>query len=150
MKLWKPALLLTVVSAPLFAGALTLQIEDSMAVPEAKAMGAVLTARITACHSPEKTVVKAIAEGIVDGKRESIAVNVVPLSTPGTFAIKRDWPSNGNWVIRLVASNPDYKNYKTGLIVSMSGDVIETASVKHFSREPLSQDADELLKPTAI
>ena len=145
MNIWKTSLL-AAVAAPLFAGALTLQIADPAGNAEAKQNGAVLVARITACHSPGKTVVSASAEGLVDGKRQTIAVKVIPLATPGTFAVRRDWPAQGNWAVRLTASNPDYKDYQTGLIVPMNGDTFEWTAVQHLYRQPLAQDADAVLR----
>jgi hypothetical protein len=145
MKLWKSTIVLALSALPLLAGGLTLETTNPASNPEAMSMGAVLTARITACHSPEKTVVTATAEGFVDGSRRAIPLKVIALHTPGTFAIKREWPETGNWVVRLVASNPDYGTYKTGVVVPASGNTIEWAAAKHFYREPVAADSDSLL-----
>ena len=145
MNLCKSAFVLALSGYPLFAGALTLETSNPASNPEAGAIGAVLTARITACRSPEKTVVTATAEGYVNGSRRSIPIAVIALHEPGTFAFRREWPAKGTWAIRLVASNPDYRNYKTGVVVPMTGGTVEWAAAKHFYREPISADADAFL-----
>ena len=74
---------------------------------------AVLVARISAGHSPERTTVTATAEGVVNGIRKTIPLKVIPLSTAGTFAVTREWPEEGTWAVKMIATNPDYKDYAT-------------------------------------
>ena len=145
MKLWKVTFALAVSVIPMMAGALTLETADPASNPEAMAIGAVLTARITACHSPQKTTVQASAEGMVQGVRRSVPVTVIALHTPGTFAVKRQWPETGIWAIRLSAWNPDYSNYKTGVVVPMEGNTFKWPAAQHLYREPLASDADAFL-----
>ena len=132
-------------TAPVFGGALTLQASDPAGNAEALAKHAVVIARITACHSPEKTTVTATAEGIVGGKRQSIPLKVMYLSTPGTFAVAREWPKEGAWAVQMIATNPDYKDYATAVIVPLRHEAIEWASVKHVYHAPVAADIDPLL-----
>lgn len=126
---WKPVVALCMLAAPLFAGALLLQIGNPAANPEALAKHAVVVARITACHSPEKTTVTATAEGLVNGVRKTIPLKVIPLSTAGTFAVTREWPEEGVWVVKMIATNSDYKNYASGVVVPLQGGVGQLASI---------------------
>jgi hypothetical protein len=129
----------------LLAGALTLEIGNPTANPEALSKHAVLVARTTACHSPEQTSMTATAEGVVDGQRRSIPLKLIPLSTPGTFAITREWPSGGTWAIKIVARNPEYKDYATGALVRSDANSIEWASVKHYFHEPTNGEVAAML-----
>jgi hypothetical protein len=129
----------------LLAGALMLEIGNPTANPEALSKHAVLVARTTACHSPEQTSMTATAEGVVDGQRRSIPLKLIPLSTPGTFAITREWPSGGTWAIKIVARNPEYKDYATGALVPSDARSIEWASVKHYSHEPTNGEVAAML-----
>ncbi len=131
--------------APLLAGALMLEVGNPVANPEAKARNAVLVARITACHSPEKTSVTATAEGLVDGNRQSIPLTVIRLSTPGTFAVKHEWPRRGTWAVKMVATNPDYKDYATGILAPGNGDSFEWAAVKRYTHAPTAEDLEAVL-----
>lgn len=103
--------------APLFAGALLLEVGNPASNPEALKNHAILAARITACHSPGETTLTATAEGLVNGMRKSIPLKVISLSTAGTFAVTREWPNEGIWVIQLVATNPEYRDYATSVLV---------------------------------
>ena len=60
----KIILALPVLTAPLWAGGMWLQVGNPAANAEATAKQAVLVARITACHAPEKTALTATAEGL--------------------------------------------------------------------------------------
>ncbi len=130
---------------PLFAGALTVEIGNPAANPEALSKHAVLVARTTACRSPEKTSLTATAEGVIEGQRRSIPLTLIPLSSPGTFAVVNEWPSSGAWAIKIVARNPDYQNYATGAIAPVNATSVEWASVKHYFHEPTAQEVAAIL-----
>lgn len=135
--------LLTALS--LLAGALVVEIGNPAANPEALSKHATLVARTTACHSPEKTSMTATAEGLVDGQRRSIPLKLIPLSAPGTFAITHEWPSSGTWAVKIVARNPDYKDYATGVLVRFNGGSEEWSSVKHYFHEPTNSEIAAML-----
>jgi hypothetical protein len=132
----KHLLVLSMLAAPLFGGALVLDIGNPSANPEALARHAVLVARMTACNSPEKTTVTASAEGMVDGMRKSIPLKIVPLSAAGTYAITREWPAQGSWVVRMIATNPEYKDYAASVLVPLNDGALQWASVRHYYRHP--------------
>ena len=41
------------------------------------------------------------AEGIVNGARRSIALRFEATPHPNTFALRRQWPTEGTWVLRI-------------------------------------------------
>jgi hypothetical protein len=41
------------------------------------------------------------AEGLVDGSRRSIALRFDTTGRPGVFAVRRQWPSDGTWLLRI-------------------------------------------------
>ena len=43
----------------------------------------------------------ASAEGLVDGKRQSVALRIEPTSQPNLYAVRRQWPAAGAWVVRV-------------------------------------------------
>jgi hypothetical protein len=45
--------------------------------------------------------VTASAEGLVAGARRSIALQLDATSRPGVFAVRRQWPSEGTWIVRV-------------------------------------------------
>jgi len=70
-------------------------------------------------------------------------LKVIPLSSAGMFAVTREWPEHGTWAVKMVATNPDYKNYATGVVVPIQGGVEQLAAVKHYYHVPT--DAEVLL-----
>jgi hypothetical protein len=137
MKLFcKPLFALSILTIPLFAGALLLEVGNPPSNPEAMKNHAVLVARITACHSPGETTVTATAEGVVNGMRKSIPLKVISLSTAGTFAVTREWPNEGTWAIKLVATNPEYRDYATSVLVPIRSDSVQLSAAKHYFHKP--------------
>jgi hypothetical protein len=137
-------------ASPLLAGALLLRVADPQTNREAQAKHAIVMAQMTSCHSPERTVVSATAEGILAGKRTTLPLKVIKLSTPGMFAVAQEWPSEGVWVVRMVVANPEYKDYATGLVVPVSKDTWIRASAKEFFRAPTDDDVSSALKQTTL
>jgi hypothetical protein len=134
-----------IVAPTLFAGALVLQIGDPAANPEAQQRNAVLIARVTACKSPAETTVTATAEGSENGVRRSIPLKISSLTTAGTFAIARQWPEQGAWVVKLIATNPEYKNYSTGVLVPFEKTTLQWAAIKHFFHSPTDSEVTAML-----
>jgi len=138
--IYKPLIGVSILALPLLAGALRLEVSDVAGNPEAQLKHAVLVARTTACQSPEKTTITATAEGIVNGVRRSIPLKVIPLATAGTFAVSREWPAQGAWAVKLVAANPEYKNYSTGIVVPFDNDSPRLAAVQHYYHAPTDME----------
>ena len=136
LKLLSAAFAASVLAAPTFAGSLLLEAVNPRTNPEAMAKNAAVVVLMTACHSPEKTTVTATAEGLVGGRRQTIPLQVINLSRPGTYAVRRDWPSDGAWTIRMIARNPDYKDYATGITIPTRGDGFSQDQVQHFVVKP--------------
>ena len=89
----------------LFAGGFYLQLGNPEANTEAKKANAVLVIQATGCHDPATATLSATAVGVVNGKRQSIPLQVTKLSGAGEFALTQQWPKEGKWVIELVARN---------------------------------------------
>lgn len=143
--LQKTLLAVSVLSAPLWAGSMWLEIGNPAANPEATAKQAVLVARITACHAPEKTELTATAEGMTNNGRQSIPLKVIRLSKPDTFAVTREWPKSGEWVVKIVATNPEFGNYATSVLVSADDNTFNWAAVKHYPHAPTAAEVDAAL-----
>src|ERR1051325_1809143 len=61
---------------------------------------AVVLVRPYGCHQPEDAKVTVTAEGIVNGKRQSIAVQLTK-ATKGVYEVKQQWPAAGAWVLNI-------------------------------------------------
>jgi hypothetical protein len=70
-----------------------------------KVKNAVLLVRPLACDNAASVVMTGTAEGIVGGARQSVALKLQRLPTPGVHAVSRQWP-DGQWVLNLTATCP--------------------------------------------
>jgi hypothetical protein len=68
---------------------------------------AVLVVRPVVCDDVAGVHITGMAEGVVNGARQSVAVRLIPV-TPGVFAVARQWPE-GQWVLHLAGTCPTPK-----------------------------------------
>jgi hypothetical protein len=79
-----------------------LSIESPVNPYDGSVTGAVLLVHAaTRDGTPEVSDVSGAAEGIVNGARRTIALRLDATSRPGVFAVRRQWPSEGAWLLRL-------------------------------------------------
>ncbi len=79
--------------------------------------------------TPMNFPVTGSAEGIVDGQRRSVKLGFAKTSRTGTFALKKQWLSEGTWTLMItVTQGESAGNAVTALVdIGVSGEV---ASVK--------------------
>jgi hypothetical protein len=128
------AVLLTI-GTPAFAGSLYVEIGNPEANVEAKAMHAVLVARVTACHEPAKSTVSATALQVSGDSLRRTELKVIPLASPGTFAIVGALPA-GDSAIEVSVTNPQFKNYEPRVLIRSDTTRIQWASIKRFWNNP--------------
>ena len=125
---------------PLLGGGFWLELGSPTASSDPKARGAVVVARFIGCHEPEKAVLTATAEGVVQGKRQTVVLSPVALSTPGVYAISRTWPAEGKWVLKLEGRHPA-ASAVTSTLVKLMGDSFER---KGAVMKPGAADSESL------
>jgi hypothetical protein len=60
--------------------------------------------------TPVDFPVSGTAEGIVNGQRRSVTLEFARTSRPATYALKKQWPTEGTWTLVInVAQGPDDK-----------------------------------------
>lgn len=130
------------------AGGFYVSAESPDSETASKVPGAVLVVRPFGCHNPSDAVIRATAEGIAQGKRQTISLELVHVST-GVYAIKQQWPAQGSWVISI---NGKYSGATRSLLVvpggayksGVKGDKA-TAKLK-LDRDITSEEIDSTLK----
>jgi hypothetical protein len=60
-----------------------------------------MAVRAENCADPAKVEITGTAEGMVNGARRSVPLRIVRGATTGAFAVSRDWPQQGSWVVNL-------------------------------------------------
>lgn len=129
-------------AARLFAGGFFVELGNPAANPEAKAKSAMLVARISGCQDPAKATITGVAEGMVNGRGQSVPLTLIPLSQPGTYAVTKQWPAQGVWAVKLIAQ---IKGLTTSAMVRMTADGFDRASARYFRRAPENEEVRTLL-----
>jgi len=125
-------------AASLVAGGFVLQIGKPSANPEAQAKNAVLVVRGFSCAEPEKTRVTGSAEGFVNGKRESVALNLIPITGQSTYAVAKQWPSEGRWVLAFTMTNP--RMGQQSAMVKVDSGTVDWAGISRLGHAPTQED----------
>ena len=108
---------LLTLAAPAFAGGFWIEIEAPTA-HDGEMNGAAVLVRTVGCHQPWDAAVSARAEGIVNGKRQTIPLELTRTSK-GVYAIKQQWPSKGAWVVAVTS---EYNGFTSSALVEMGTD----------------------------
>ncbi|MFN2398667.1 MAG: hypothetical protein ABR543_08550 [Gemmatimonadaceae bacterium] len=125
------AALIFTVAAPLLAGPPWISIEVPPNPHDPATRGAYLVVH-TYHHADNVTKgVGGTAEGLVDGKRQTVRLKFDATPRTGTYALKKQWPSNGTWML-VISSDFGSKEAATALVeIAENGEV---SSVKVPSR----------------
>lgn len=131
-------------SLPALAGGFYIELGTPSASKDGLAKDAFVVARLTGCHQPERGTLTATAEGIVNGKRQTITAKVTPLSTPGMFAVAQTWPTEGTWMLHLAATHPEW-NVATSTLVKVDAKSFVRASAKMANRSATKSEIESFL-----
>jgi len=58
-----------------------------------------LTVEAQGCQDYSHARITGQAEGIVNGKRQSMSLELTPTEKPGTYTVRKQWPAEGKWVL---------------------------------------------------
>jgi hypothetical protein len=74
--------------------------------------------------TPMNYPVEGTAEGIVAGKRRSVALTFARTSREGVYALTKQWPTEGSWVLAVAVTQG--KDMKAGALVELGarGEVL--------------------------
>lgn len=134
--------ILLAAAIPVLAGGLFVMLGNPDASPEARSHHAVLTLKLAGCHEPEKATVTGSAISAVTGKRQTIPLKLIPLSEPGMYAVTRQWPEQGRWVLQFVATD---QGRITSTLVPAGPDGVDRQNAKMAMRAPAEEDIAALL-----
>jgi hypothetical protein len=89
--------------APALAGPPWISIELPADPYDPATRGAFLVVRAFHCATPANQRVTGTAEGIVNGERRTLALELSETGREGVYALKRTWPAKGTWTLVLQA-----------------------------------------------
>jgi hypothetical protein len=99
--------------------------------------------RTEGCADPAASQIGGTAEGLVQGKRRSVALKMMMTSRPGVYAVYQNWPPEGGWVVRLSGM---CGKANAGAIVPIGAKGFIRESSKFFSRPATDPEVDEALR----
>jgi hypothetical protein len=102
--------------------------------------------RTEGCSEPANPEVHATAEGLVNGARRSVPLNVVATKKPGVFAVFQQWPQEGRWVVNLKGA---CDHATAGAVVPVIGTSFIRESAKFFSRAATEKEINAALESSA-
>jgi len=105
-----------------------------------------MAVRAENCADPAKAQITGTAEGIVDGARRSMPVRLVAGAAPGSFAVSRDWPQQGSWVVHLTGH---CGSSTASAIVPFGPNGFVRESSKFFPRAATASEVEAVLKTLA-
>jgi hypothetical protein len=105
-----------------------------------------LAVRLENCADLSKASLTASAEGLVNGERQSVKLQVFPGSPPGAYGVDQTWSRTGTWVVNLTAT---CGSAKAGAIVPFRGAVYSRDSIKPFPRFATAAEVELSLKELA-
>jgi hypothetical protein len=129
-------------AVPVMAGGLYVLLGNPEANPKARDMGAVVTLKLAGCHEPEKAQVNAVAIGNLNGERKSIPLQLTKLDEAGSYAVTRQWPAEGRWVLQFIAHDGD--RIASTLVTADTGGV-ERHSAKMAMKMPSDGEVAAML-----
>jgi hypothetical protein len=126
-----------------FGDEFSFQIGSPIAARTSHMKSASFVFRTQGCADLAKSDVGATAEGLVNGERRSVRLKVAPASTPGVYAIFREWPTEGVWVIHLTGRCAESA---AGALVAIGPRGFVREQSKFFSRRATDSEIDNFLK----
>jgi hypothetical protein len=118
--------------------------------------GAVMLVHAYSCGGPTPKAVTGTAEGIVKGERKTIALTLESTGATGVYAVKKQWPSEGTWVLAfsmsiggevstLVTLGPN-GGVESSEYHKQPSAVVKATSVQVLARKSTAADVDTLLR----
>jgi hypothetical protein len=149
--------LLLAFSSSALAGGFQLSVETPSSSSDPQMKDVVLVARTYGCHQPADAKLSATAEGLVNGARKSVALELRSIGS-GVYAIKQQWPSEGTWVVALTGA---YNGMTSSVLVELGpngkvlpGTRLDEGAMKGVHargarRQWIAEDIDTALRTSA-
>ncbi len=129
-----------------FAGGFFLSLGNPAAAGDPKARDAFVTVRADGCGMPSLARISGKAEGLVNGRRQSVPLKLTALSSKGLYAVPREWPAEGVWVLTLTGS---YLGRTTSAVIPVTSEGFRRDLAKFFPHAPAKADIEAVLHAAA-
>jgi len=141
--MWRLDFVAAVVATLGGAQAFTFTIGSPVASQDGRSKMAAFVFRTEGCAEVTKAQVSGTAEGLVQGARKSVALNLVAMSTPGVYAVYPTWPAEGAWIVSLRGT---CAGATAGALIPIGPGGFIRASSKMFTRPATPPEVDAALQ----
>lgn len=141
--MWRLGIVASAVAALALAEGFTFNIASPVAAQDFHAKMAAFVFRTQGCAEPAKAEISGTAEGLVKGARRSVALKIMPMSKPGVYAVNREWPAEGDWLVNLKGTCGEAS---AGAIVPVGPKGFIRESSKFFPRPATDAEVESALK----
>lgn len=104
-----------------FAGPPWLSIEFPANPHDATTRAAFLVVNTYHHETPTAMALAGTAEGIVRGERRTIPLRFTSTSRTGSYAVARQWPTEGKWVLSIALRNGDRTDASALVVLGADG-----------------------------
>ena len=154
----KPAMLATItmtavgLAARALAGGVGLSVET--APPALAEKGVALLVHTNNCGQAAFLPLEGTAEGLVGGRRRSLPLRLERTPEPGVYALAKQWPDQGAWVLRISTTRPHAATALVKLAAPAStglasGSNVRIADVKLVYRRASAREVEACLRDVA-
>ncbi len=89
----------------------------------------IVAVRAVVCQDLANVKVSGTAEGLVNGKRESLPITLTVIDqTEGVYAVAQQWPQDGTWVLHLKGSCSNPRAEASTLVAVTRGTFVREKS----------------------
>jgi len=98
------------------------------------------------CDKPGAVQITGTAEGVVNGMRQSVALNLLQVDpAQGIYAVFQEWPDGGQWVVQLNGTCPISKA-SASTLVPMKGNAFLREKTQVLTEPATRKQLEALLK----
>lgn len=123
------------VAAPLLAGPPWISIEVPPNPFDAASRGAYLLVHAYHHGAPMRTTMVGSAEGLVRGERRTVPLTFAATSHTGVYALRKQWPSDGTWLLVITTRDEHGGASATALVGLSAGGEVASVRVPAETRD---------------
>jgi hypothetical protein len=139
-----PVGVLLAVAMTSMAGGFWIRTYSPSALVAASIPDAVVLIAAEGCHNAAAAKISATAEGLVNGKRQSVLLDLTPVSK-GVYAVRRQWPGAGAWILAVKAT---HLGRSVGAVIEIDNGEARL-SAKPFERSISTDEIEAALEKVA-
>ena len=140
-----PVSVLLAVAMTSMAGGFWIKTYSPSALVAASIPDAVVIVAAEGCHNAADAAISATAEGLINGKRQSVLLELTPMSK-GVYAVRRQWPGAGAWILAIKGT---YLGRSVGAVIEIDRNGEARLSAEPFEQSISSDEIEAALQKVA-